>query len=262
MELAINIDVAGCGGAFGETRDAKRVVIAHQHLEAILPVFVGGLAAGGNRLHEGLIGAEDASRLTRFRIKLNFSRLASRGFCVTSDVVSLEGQSVQRGVGPGGEDDGVIGGGFVELGAGWVALLFEARDENLAQADPVAFGYDLRPIVDMREDVFDRRHGGDLVIELEHRGIEGVSMAVDKARDDSCAIEIDDASLRAFAFKDRSGSADGGDAISFDGHCRVDREARVHSNNLAVVDDEVGLLSQQEEQLEREHCREYMMSAC
>ncbi len=224
-ELAVDLDVAGSGGAVGEGSDAERIVIGHEELELGDAVFGGGLATGGDGGYEGGVGAEDAGGLACRGIEFHFAGLTSGGFGVFGDVVAGETERVERSVGASGKDDGMVGCGVVEFGSRGVALLLETGDEDLSEDDPVALGNDAGALADVGEYVGDGDHVGDLVIELVEGSVESVGVGIDQAREDGFAFEIDDFGLGATQTEDGGIGTDGGDAVASDGDGLGDAEA-------------------------------------
>ena len=125
----------------------------------------------------------------------------------------------------------------IELGAGRIALLAEARDEDLRQGDPAPGIGRLGARPDVREDVLDALHVRDTLLELVHRRARRMHVGIDQPRQHGLAAEID--LLRAWAgqFHDVGVRAHRDDAPVANRHGLHGAKLRVDGHDLAGVED-------------------------
>ena len=199
-----------------------------------------GLRSDGDDLHVPREVAEDAGRLAGLRVLLDLAR--PLGPEVLVDAAELQGQRVERGVGAGREEHGVLGRGPVQLRPGRVALLLEPGDEDLADDDPLPGAQCLGPRPDVVQHVPDRLHLGDRVVELGHARPGRVRVRVDQARQDHLAAEVDHRRARPAGLEDLLVGPDAEQAVALDGQGLADRELAVDRDDLAVVQDQVRLV--------------------
>ena len=169
VHFLVAIDGRCVGVAIDDGRDPDRIVVREQLDQPPLLILLGRLVLG--RRHFDVPGAvaEDAGRLAGARVLFDLARSVDPEILV--DAAELERQRVDRGIGPGREQHGVLGRGLVQLVASRVALLFEPGDEDLADDDPSLRAQGLGPSTNVIEHVRDRLHLGDRMVELGHAGV-------------------------------------------------------------------------------------------
>src|SRR6266550_1546518 len=125
----------------------------------------------------------------------------------------------------------------IELGAGRIALLAEARDEDLRQGDPAPGIGLLGARTDVRENVLDALDVGDTLLELVHRRARSMHVGIDQPRQHRLAAEIN--LLRALAgqFRDVGVRAHRDDAPLANRHSLDGAKLRVNSHNPGAVED-------------------------
>ena len=107
-ELAVALDVGGAGVTVADGGDAHGVVVLEEGEQPLDPVQVGRPAASGLAFDVAGATAEDAGRLAGLRVLLGVTGAAVDHFEVLADAAELQGQCVERGVRPGGEDHGIL----------------------------------------------------------------------------------------------------------------------------------------------------------
>ena len=153
------------------------------------------------------------------------------------DAAHRQRQRVQRRVRPGAKGDRMAGRRLVELGAGRIALLAQARDEDLRQRDPVPGLGRLGARAEVREHVLDGLHVRDGLLELVHRRARRMHVGIDQARQHRLAAEIDLLGARAGQLHDLGVRAGREDAPVANRHGLHDAKLRVDGHDLAVVED-------------------------
>ena len=130
------------------------------------------------------------------------------------------------------------GGGRVQFGLRRVPLLLESGDEHLLEDDPLPFRDNCGPLADVVEDVGDRLHVGDVMVELEHRRPARVDVRVDQPRTDEPAGEVDGLGLRPGEGPDVGVAADGDDAGVTHRQCLHDRVRVIGSEDPPGMQDQ------------------------
>ena len=240
MQPLVAIDRRRVGVAVDDRRDPDRVVVAEELDQPPILVLLRRLLV--RRLFLDVAGAvaKNAGRLAGLRVFLDLARALDLEVLV--DAAELERQRVERGVGPGREQDGVLGRGLVELVAGRVALFLEPGDEDLADDDPASGPDGLGPGADVIEHIRDRLHLGDRMVELGHAGVGRVRVRIDQARQDHLAGEVDDRRLRAACLQHVLVGADADQTVALDGQGLGNREVAIDRDDLPVMEDQVGFL--------------------
>ena len=100
----------------------------------------------------------------------------------------------------------------------------------------------LGPRPDVGQDVGDRLHLGDRVVELGHARPGRVRVRVDQAGQDRLAAEVDHRGPRPPGLEDLLVGPDPEQPVALDGQGLADREVAVDRDDLAVVEDQVGLV--------------------
>ena len=184
---------------------------------------------------------EDAGRLAGDGVTLDLA--GPLGAEVAVDPAELQGQGVQRGVGAGGEQDGVGGRGAVQLGAGRIAPLRQPGDEHLADDHPASRAHGLGPGPDVIQDVADGLHLGDRVVGLG-RGMAPLGWVCESIRPgrtilpprSTTAVAGPRVAERLLVGPDHE------EPVAADRDGLADREVAVDGDDLAAVQDQVGLV--------------------
>lgn len=106
--------------------------------------------------------------------------------------------------------------------------------------DPFALAQRRRPRPDIAQDILDRLHVGNRMIELGHTGAGRMRVGIDKARYDGLAAQIHQPGARPSQPENTGVAADLNNTAILDRHGRPDRELAVDRDDLPVVQDQIG----------------------
>ena len=127
----------------------------------------------------------------------------------------------------------------VQLFPSRVALLSQARDEDLLQDDPFPLLNHLRPRPEIIEHFANRLHFWNRMIELGHRCAERVGVRVHQARQDHLAAQIDNGCPRPLQFQHLVICACRYDVVALDSKRLLNGESVIDCDDFAVVKNQV-----------------------
>ena len=228
------------GVAVDDGRDSDRVVVVQQLDQPPALISLRRLAARGRHLDVSGAVAEDAGRLAGAWVLFDFPWPVDAEILV--DAAELERQRVDRGIGPGREQHRIVGRGPVQLVPGRVSLLLEPGDEDLADDDPSAGPECLGPRSGYNSST-------SSIVSISGIGWSNsvmqasVGWVCESIRPGRTILpcEVDQRRARPARFQDVLIGADPDQPVALDGQGLADREIAIGRDDLAVMEDQVGV---------------------